>query len=613
MTRGRRLLAALSAIPVLGAAVIAALASPQSAAATGTYTVTPLTFTVNVGPDHATRCLVDADLYKPDSATAATPVPAILTTNGFGGSKADQAYIGTSFAQRGYVVLSYTGLGFPNSGCKIYLDDPAYDGQAASDLVSFLGGSYPATTSSGTVYTVNFVRKDAHDHNGVARPDDPRVGMIGGSYGGQVQFAAASVDSRVDTIVPFITWNDLQYSLAPNNTSFTSGVTPGDPGTEKFIWSSLFFGVGIEDGINGVSIDPSRMVGCPNFRTEACDAKAQLDALGYPLPSTIDLTKQVSVAYYLNKIKIPTLLVQGEADTLFNLQEAVATYRALKAQGTTVKMIWQSWGHSQSTPAPGELDMTGTNLAGTYEGSRIIGWFAHYLSNDGTASTGPAFAYFRPWVSYTGSAAPAYASATAYPVGTPRSYLLSGGTVTGGGSLVGSSADVVAGVTSWVNPTEAPGSYSEISALQDTVSANAPTTPFDTPGTFGAWQSGPLSVPMNIAGVPTLDVRFSAPTVAAVQALGPASQLQVYAKLYDMAPDGTITLVNRLIAPVRVPDVTKTVHIELPGIVHQVPAGHHLELVLAGTDAAYRNAATAQPVSVVVDPLNPPKLVIPTV
>jgi hypothetical protein len=63
--------------------------------------------------------------------------------------------------------------------------------------------------------------------------------------------------------------------------------------------------------------------------------------------------------------------------------------------------------------------------------------------------------------------------------------------------------------------------------------------------------------------------------------------------------------VNRLISPVRVADVTKAVHIELPGIVHQVPAGHHLQLVLASTDAAYRNAAAPQPVTVTVNPAAP--------
>jgi len=34
---------------------------------------------------------------------------------------------------------------------------------------------------------------------------------------------------------------------------------------------------------------------------------------------------------------------------LFNLNEAAATYRALKAQGNAgiPQMIWQSWGHSE--------------------------------------------------------------------------------------------------------------------------------------------------------------------------------------------------------------------------------------------------------------------------
>ena len=43
--------------------------------------------------------------------------------------------------------------------------------------------------------------------------------MIGGSYGGQIQYAVAEQDPRLDTIIPIITWNDLSYSLAPNNTS----------------------------------------------------------------------------------------------------------------------------------------------------------------------------------------------------------------------------------------------------------------------------------------------------------------------------------------------------------------------------------------------------------
>src|SRR4051794_18230254 len=41
-------------------------------------------------------CTIDADLYKPHSASRSARVPAILTTNGFGGSKADQAGLGAA-------------------------------------------------------------------------------------------------------------------------------------------------------------------------------------------------------------------------------------------------------------------------------------------------------------------------------------------------------------------------------------------------------------------------------------------------------------------------------------------------------------------------------------
>jgi predicted acyl esterase len=113
--------------------------------------------------------------------------------------------------------------------------------------------------------------------------------------------------------------------------------------------------------------------------------------------------------------------------------------------------------------------------------------------------------------------------------------------------------------------------------------------------------------------VPTLDVFLTAPTAAATQSAGPAGQLQLFAKLYDVAPDGSKTLVNKLISPVRVADVSKSVHIELPGIVHRVAAGHRLQLVLSSTDAAYKNADALQPVTVTANQLSPARLRIPVV
>jgi hypothetical protein len=604
-----------SAVPAAGAARTAPTLDTVD-------TYTGLTFTVPAGANDLGQpqtCTIDADLYKPHSASSSARVPAILTTNGFGGSKADQAGLGEAFAKRGYTVLSYTGLGFPDSGCKISLDDPGVDGRAATSLVTFLGGGgSTAYTSSQVAGTAGGPGTLAVDFTVLDNPatHDPRLGMIGGSYGGQIQFATAAVDSRVDTLVPLITWNDLRYSLAPNNTSFTSGVTYANstPGTEKIGWSGLFFGVGIVDGLQGAAIDPARNVGCPNFVLQACAAKATLDTLGYPTSSTYQLTDRVSVGHYIDKVKVPTFLIQGENDTLFNLQEATATYRSLKARGVPVTMAWQSWGHSGGTgantgAAPGELDLTGQHIEDTYLGLRIKNWFDHYLKAS-TVSTGPGFSYFRDWVSYTGSAAPAYASSGSYPVGSRKALYLSSAD-----ELVSAKSSILPGSTSWSNPgLGAPASYSEISGLEGQVELpDGVSTPFDTPGTFGAWTTPAQSQPLTIVGAPTLDVRFESPVVAATQSVGASGQLQVFAKLYDVAPDGSKTLVHKLISPIRVADVTQPVHIELPAIVHRVDAGHRLQLVLASTDAAYKNAYAVQPVTVRASPLAPATLSLPVV
>ena len=351
-------LAALAAALALFAVPTAAHAEP--------FSVKTLHFAVKTGPNDDIACDIVGDLYRPASATAANPAPAILTTNGFGGSKDDQADFGKSFAARGYVVLSYSGLGFGGSGCKITLDDRDYDGKAGSQLLTFLGGGMAAT--DGT--KVDYVKTDSVGSDGKHHAFDPRVGMVGGSYGGQIQFAIAGIDPRLDTIIPIITWNDLSYSLAPNNTSFLRGVSYQTPGIEKFQWTSLFFGLGIADGMTGASADPSRNVGCPNFDNRACASKVQMDLTGAPNDATIAFARHASVTSFLPDIRIPTLLAQGEADTLFNLQEAVATYEALKAAGTPVKMIWQSWGHSGGdSEATGELDMK--NPESTYEGRDV--------------------------------------------------------------------------------------------------------------------------------------------------------------------------------------------------------------------------------------------------
>jgi ABC-2 type transport system ATP-binding protein len=86
--------------------------------------------------------------------------------------------------------------------------------------------------------------------------------------------------------------------------------------------------------------------------------------------------------------------------------------------------------------------------------------------------------------------------------------------------------------------------------------------------------------------------------VQATQLTWTAGELVLYAKVYDVGPDGTVELPHRLISPARVADVTRPVAVELPAIVHRFAAGHRLAVVLAGGDLAYRGSTLPQPVTV---------------
>jgi predicted acyl esterase len=597
--------------------------SPPASALTGAIVPRHLTITVtNLGPEHRT-CKIDADLYVPSSVTAAAPGPALLVTNGFGGTKDDQEPLAQGFGEQGYVTLSYTGIGFVDGdNCPITLDDREHDGAAASQLIRFLGGD-PA------INAVDYGTQNRVTVNEVARDDtksgtrfDPQVGMTGGSYGGQIQFATAGFEkaartNRLDAIIPLITWNDLSYSLAPENSSLPQGtarsgsVTYSGTGVFKYQWASLFTTVGVGNGLADVTAlaDPARVRNyvnnnCANFEVQVCQALLEVGTLGYPSRASIDFLRSNSVASYMRDVRVPTLLGQGQADTLFNLQESVATYTALKRQGTPVSLIWQSWGHSHSAPQPGELDMR--HPANSYEGKLALAWFEHYVRKTGPA---PAldFRYFQDW-KFQGDASTAYATAPSYPVGTEQTWYLSGSsTPAADGVLTTSKAQVVPGLSAYSGSAPVGPNYTETSGADQ----SGPVT--DPPGSAIRFATAPLAADTDIVGSPRLRVQLTAPTAALTQRAGPAGQLAAFAKLYDVGPGGAIELPHRVISPVRVTDVTKPVTIELPGIVHRFAAGHRLVVVLAGGDLAYRGSTVPQPVVLRTGPGFTQQLTVPVV
>ncbi|NMD63375.1 CocE/NonD family hydrolase [Rhodococcus globerulus] len=572
--------------------VVCALGFAPPALADSTYSSQLLYFSVQVGPDRATQCTVVGELTIPDGVSAGNRAPAILTTNGFGGSYKDQIPMVQFLAENGYVGLTYSGLGFGGTTCKITLDAPAYDGIAASQLVSFLGGSEGiAFTDPGLTQpfpALDVVVRDSVDHNGVPSINDPRVGMSGGSYGGGIQFAAASVDPRIDTIIPMITWNDLSYSLAPNSTGIVTGVSTVEPGASKVLFASLLFGLGVTNpGVDGYVADPARLEGCPNYVSYMCNAIAQAVVTGEVGPKIVADLRASSVASYIDQIKIPVLLAQGQQDTLFDLNEATATYEALKSHGVDVKMIWHSWGHSHLAAAPGEFSFSAPDAETQYETGRFLDWFDHYLRDENT-ETGPEFAYFRNWIDYEGNAAPAYATSNTVNVGSNRDFHLSAD-----GALLPGGVPPVPGANTIV--TAPAGLPTGIEPLNISPAGNIPNV--QIPGTEALWTSAPMTDTMDVVGSPTVTLRVAAP-----------GQPVVFAKVYDVAPDGSSTLINGLIAPIRISDPSQPVPVTMPAIVHRFEPDHAVRLAITGGDISFRGGLAGMPVTIFADASGPLQL-----
>ena len=418
-----------------------------------------LEFEVTVGPNDDTTCKVTANLFTPAGASKSDPVPAVMGTNGFGGSKSDFDSLGPSYAKRGYAFLAYSGLGFGDSGCKITLDDPDWDGKAGSQLLSFLGGTKAAL--DGT--KIDYVVKDG--------AGDPRVGMIGGSYGGQIQFAIAGIDRRLDTIVPQITWNDLVLLAGAQQHGLRARRDLPDPRRHQARLAGAVHGARVRRGLPAGRAEPGPEPprGLSQLQRLRCTGLVTSGSTGYPDQATLDFLRHASVTSYMSKIRIPTFLSQGQSDTLFNLQESVATYQALRKQGTPVKMLWRSSGHSGGGIGG---ESSSTDLESAYESRMALEWFDYYLRGIGDP---PALELLVPArLGAVRAAMPRRPSARRprYPAGADQTAFLSGSD-----KLVPDKAGVQPGTASFAAAPGAPA------RAAPSPMSRAPTRPARSPRT----------------------------------------------------------------------------------------------------------------------------------
>lgn len=358
---------------------------------------------------------------------------------------------------------------------------------------------------------------------------------------------------------------------------------------------------------------------CPGFVPAICQAFLSSVALGYPDPATVALLRSDSMVSYWRKVHVPVLLAQGEHDSLFNIQEAVDNLHELQANGDPVTLVLQSWGHSNSTPAPGELSSTAPYSG--YENVVVKDFFDKWLVprrlqgqpgasgavlppvgdlwarrlrrpglRDGGLVAGRRRAGLLPVrgrAAERGGTSGRHAGTGVVEPG-PERHAVDGrrdgvpvdrDRIAGGVSRAGG-----AGHRDNGQPRRGIGtSYSETSGMQ-TTAPFSDIAPVDLPGTTMSWTSPPLAQSLDVVGVPTLRVTVAS---AVPGGLDPATDPVAVAKLYDVSPSGTVTLVDRLVSPVRIASPGQPVTITLPGQVHQYAAGDRLELVLAAGDLAY--------------------------
>ncbi|WP_051468037.1 alpha/beta fold hydrolase [Actinomadura oligospora] len=556
--RGRRWTAAGGAVALAAAGGLAygVAASDGRAVASSEQWIS-----VVDGPRDDQQVRLDTAFYRPAGSGRS---PAILLGHGFGGTKDDMRAEARRLARDGYAVLTWSARGFGRSTGQIALNSPDYEVKDVRQLVDWLARRPE-------------VRLDG--------PGDPRVGMTGESYGGAIALMTAGFDRRVDAIAPRITWYSLPDVFFPNAT----GRGPG-AGVFKKLWAGLFF----TSGADGSA--------CGRFLPALCTMYQQVAESGRPTPEALSLLARSSPMVVATRIRVPSLLIQGQSDSLFPLDQADANARAIAHNDSPVRTVWYQGGHDGGDPETSRLE------------GYVRTWFDTYLKSNtptatakgpkppptqGGGATGDGFTVTRAGgidsssqrvvvrAASTGTYPGLSANPRTLPLrgaaqtvqnpagGTPASISALpglggldalgslGGQVMGGGSGddgAGGGNDGGRGGTGSRGGSGGGGGF--------TLDVPGQSAVFDTPALTGAVQlTGAASLRLKVTNVPS-------------------DGASLFAKLYDVAPGGGATPARRLAAPFHVSssdDVTVT----LPALDYRFEAGHRIRVVVSTTDMGF--------------------------
>lgn len=320
--------------PLIGASVIAPISVDVATLAPGD---TPVAFTYKVTSFDGVE--ISTNFFPAVGLTAGATAATSIIAPGFGGAGITLPYniyalknevpgVYTLRSQ-GYNVITFDPRGEFDSGGVMRMAEPNYEGKDTAAIVSWVAANTPAALNA---------------------PGDPRIGMVGGSYGGALQLASAQ-DARIDALVPVDSWSTLLDTFYPSDTFKTA-------------YGALYL---LNLLLSGARVDPQLYLAVATglgFNWLGPWSKDFMNASNPPL----------------SQLTAPTLLGRGTEDVLVPLSQgdAIASTVLGNGLGTTLKTTWFTGGHGAVGSLP---DDQSTRLI-----ANTISWLDTYVKGSGTSA-----------------------------------------------------------------------------------------------------------------------------------------------------------------------------------------------------------------------------------
>ena len=294
-------------------------------------------------------------LFQPAGASASSPVPMILHSHGWGGSRSTAISAFQAELDEGFGVLSFDQRGHGQTGGRAGVQNPEREGRDVIALIDYVAGLdwVAKDTKPGVPASAADPAQANAQVQPVTDPTDPVLFAMGLSYGGGYQFIGALTElretgrTRFNALAPEITWFDLAGSLAPAKVA-------------RSAWVSLLYAGGLrahEDDIH--------------LALAFGSATGQWPDGTYPgMPNLQERFRRNSPVAFVeqgHQLDIPVLIGQGASDNLFNLNQGWKNFERTLTGDARARSLFIGYNGGHALPnvlppgSPGDVQVGGNS------------------------------------------------------------------------------------------------------------------------------------------------------------------------------------------------------------------------------------------------------------